>query len=536
MFNRLLTNLPFNPSLINQVAFYSKRLKQETSVRRLGFLFMALTFAVQMFAVIAPPQPSLASSVNDIIPGGFTTHEQAVQMCDADQNQVRTILQSFGVSCVDVANGSVRRMDYSEFGGQLHSIGRVQKGFSGEFPVDTGGGRVWSRPITSWGAHCYNDGRGCQAIVGNSSRGPFMLLFACGNLVYIPTPPPPPPTPVKAVYCSSLLISQSPGSRVPVNTTIALRGIASGQNLPAGQKATFTYDYINVATGAIVATSPGSTATFPSGGSSQVRDTKDQTFKMTKDGHYRFRLAVTYDGGKLAGGSMTTECVRDLYVNTPPEKCPYNPNLPKDSPLCKKCDKADNPNDQAACIVLSKAATNNTQNINDANGTTAQAGDVITYTLTAKNTSKSTVKNFVVEENIGDILEYADVLDYHGGVKDNYSTVKWPKTDIKAGESISKQLTIKIKNPIPQTPASGSDPNSFDMKLTNTYGNTVEINLPPSIIKTTEQVGATLPNTGPGENLAIGFGIIAVIGYFLARSRLLSKELDLVRAEYGAGA
>ena len=70
------------------------------------------------------------------------------------------------------------------------------------------------------------------------------------------------------------------------------------------------------------------------------------------------------------------------------------------------------------------------------------------------------------------------------------------------------------------------------MVMTNVYGNTVNIKLPSNVVKTTEQITTTLPNTGPGSALLIGTGITIIIGYFYARSRLLSKELDIVRSEY----
>ena len=67
MFKKLLSNLPFNPSLIGQVSFYAKRMHQETAIRRVGLIFVLLAFFVQFFAVISPPEPSLAASGNDII-------------------------------------------------------------------------------------------------------------------------------------------------------------------------------------------------------------------------------------------------------------------------------------------------------------------------------------------------------------------------------------------------------------------------------------------------------------------------------------
>jgi uncharacterized repeat protein (TIGR01451 family) len=540
MFNRLISNLPFNPSLIGQVAFYAKRLSKENSIRRLGFVFMALTLFVQLFAVIAPPQPSLAASGNDIIRGGFSSKDEGVAKCNANEDGYATILNYFGVSCQDLAGGTARQIDYSEYNGQLRSVGRYPYGFAGEQAHYVGSvGTIYSRPLTSWGAHCYNDGKGCQAIVGNSSRGVFMVLFSCGNLVFINLPPPP-PTKVKTVQCANLIMNVTPGSKVPVNTTIGVRGQANGQNLPADELTDMYYDYVNVDTGVVQGTTQALGVPFGGAGSSTATDPAMRTFKLTKAGHYRFRLSVKYyDGGaKDATGNQTGDCAKDVFVNTEPtpEVCPYNPNLPKNSPDCKPCDKSQDTNDSTACLILSKTAKNETQNVSNADGTIANAGDTITYTLSVRNTGKATVKKFVIEENMGDVLDYADIVNLHGGVKDGNNIVRWPASDIKAGETLSKEITVRIKNPIPQTPISASNPGSFNMILTNVYGNTVNIKLPPTVVKTTEQITKTLPNTGPGTNLIIAFVITTIIGYFFARSRLLTNELEVIRSEYGAGA
>jgi hypothetical protein len=71
--------------------------------------------------------------------------------------------------------------------------------------------------------------------------------------------------------------------------------------------------------------------------------------------------------------------------------------------------------------------------------------------------------------------------------------------------------------------------------MTNVYGNTINIKVPPTIIKTTETVTKELPNTGPGTTLAAAFGLTAVVGYFFARSRLMATELDIVRKEHSSG-
>ena len=74
------------------------------------------------------------------------------------------------------------------------------------------------------------------------------------------------------------------------------------------------------------------------------------------------------------------------------------------------------------------------------------------------------------------------------------------------------------------------------MTMTNVYGDTVTIKLPPSITKQTELVTTELPKTGPGTSLAIGFVLTTVVGYFFARSRLMAKELDMVRKDFANGA
>ncbi len=56
MFEKLLAVLPYNPSLAHQMRFYAGRMREEAGIRRIGLIFMVLTFFVQFFAVLSPPQ------------------------------------------------------------------------------------------------------------------------------------------------------------------------------------------------------------------------------------------------------------------------------------------------------------------------------------------------------------------------------------------------------------------------------------------------------------------------------------------------
>jgi uncharacterized repeat protein (TIGR01451 family) len=75
MFKKIVSNLPFTPSLLPQISFYAKRLTQESATRKLGIVFAGLTIILQSVLFISPPQPSLASSNNDVIFGGLSGSE-----------------------------------------------------------------------------------------------------------------------------------------------------------------------------------------------------------------------------------------------------------------------------------------------------------------------------------------------------------------------------------------------------------------------------------------------------------------------------
>ena len=102
MFRKLISNLPFNPSLVSQVSFYTKRVQQEASVRRMGFGLIALAMFIQMFAVIAPPERSLAASDNHII-NGLRTRTDILTAWDGAGSDIPAIYGKFGLTRADIA-------------------------------------------------------------------------------------------------------------------------------------------------------------------------------------------------------------------------------------------------------------------------------------------------------------------------------------------------------------------------------------------------------------------------------------------------
>ena len=65
MFRKLVSNLPFSPALVGQLGFYARRLSKEQFTRRLGLIFTVLALIVQSFAILKPPEPTIAASQAD---------------------------------------------------------------------------------------------------------------------------------------------------------------------------------------------------------------------------------------------------------------------------------------------------------------------------------------------------------------------------------------------------------------------------------------------------------------------------------------
>jgi uncharacterized repeat protein (TIGR01451 family) len=438
MFNKLLSNLPFNPSLINQVGFYAQRLKQEASIRRLGLILVVLTMCLQLFAVLSPSQPSLAASTNDLLYGGVTSKQQLVDACNKNIQGYQKILAHFAISCANVQNNSqvtTLHSDWIKDGQPSYSMGRIPQGSvnsrtgkaTNEVPVQIGTVTFYMRLLSSWDARVPSTYTALS--VGNAFGVQYFLLFSCGNVVQWgkPTPPPAPkPTPIP--------------KPIPV-----------------------------------------------------------------------------------------------------PKPTPTPKPIPKPKP--KPCPAAKDANDVAACITITKQAANITQNVANANNTTAKPGDVIKYSLLTKNVGTVDYKNYVVKDDFTDILDYADLVSLGGATTQN-GTLEWSPTTIGAGKTVTKTVTIKVKDPVPKTPEPCNPAvvhpcpitGSFDLTMTNKYGTTINVKVQPPVVKVVEVTTTkTLVNTGPGTSLIIGFSITAIVGYYFARTRLMAKELDYVRSDYTSG-
>lgn len=487
MFKKLLSNLPFNPSLIGQVSFYAVRLHKESVVRRSGLILIVLAMMLQIFAVASPPEPSLASSSSDIITGGFTTKDSGAQLCEKNTQKFKQILSYFNIDCDDLRKSTKVSIEPNDHNKRLYSMGRLAYGTAGETPINVPNvGTFYLRHFYS-----LNHNRAYEALKVTTDDGSIVyIVLDCGNLVFIGIPKPKPKD-----VCTNIGGVQTKPEECdvcPLNVGIQTDKSQCDlcPNLPGVQPVAKCDVCPNV-----------------SGTQSTAQECD---------------VCPAVPGTQLT----SKEC----------DVCPEIAGVQSNTSQCKPCEQSQTRDDLTACLEYRKTASNTTQQIVDANGTTAKGGDVIEYTLLTTNQGKVTIKNYTVNENISDVLDYADVVDLQGGTKNQDNIVSWPAKEIKAGQTLTQKFTVRIKSPIPNTPVSSSDAGHFDMTMTNVYGNAVSIKLPPSVVKATETVVTQLPNTGPGTSLVIGFSITTIAAYFFARTRLFAKELDIVRSDYAAGA
>ena len=189
-----------------------------------------------------------------------------------------------------------------------------------------------------------------------------------------------------------------------------------------------------------------------------------------------------------------------------------------------------------ADVVNTKSGLNLSKGNVDATTTTAQSADKISYTVTAKNNGLVS-QNVTITEELKDVLEYATLIDNGAGTFDEATkALSWPEVSLAAGQEQSRTFVVQLLDPIPLTNTGTSDESSYDCRMTNTFGNTVEVNVEcPEEKVIIEQTVAELPKTGPQENMIFAGILLSVVVYFYARSRQLGKEVRLIRHNVTAG-
>lgn len=257
---------------------------------------------------------------------------------------------------------------------------------------------------------------------------------------------------------------------------------------------------------------------------------------LQQDGEYTAAVVAHTTIGDRGGPGCETK-----FTVNPPDKCPYigSGDLSVEDSTCAPCphDSSLWVNDPNCVIKVSQAkeARNLTKNIDDANGTLAAVSDRIEFTVYTTNVGDSDVKVSVTEA-LADVLEYARLVDTGGGSFDEATkTLSWNDVSLTPQQTDTRHFVVQINDTIPATPRGNNDPAAFNCVITNSYGNTIEINVDCPPVKHIESAVKSLPATGPGENIAFATILLMVVTYFYIRSRLMAKEARIIRNEFSPG-
>jgi len=221
MFKKIVSNLPFSPALIGQLAFYAKRLRKEETTRRLGLFFVVLALIVQSLAVFQPPESANAASASDMVYGGLSDSiDSYLKPYDSNTKYLKDTMNYIGVTREEIVASK-----YSSWTAK----DKISWGFIQKYSYDQGeriynvtnaNGQkvttVYSRPMTIK----YSPDTKILGWIGYSKKvGWFGIMKNCGNLVTnsapkpvptptpTPTPTPPPVVPAKCALNPSILSS-----------------------------------------------------------------------------------------------------------------------------------------------------------------------------------------------------------------------------------------------------------------------------------------------------------------------------------------
>lgn len=651
MFKKLVSNLPFQPSLLGDVSFYISRLKQEEIIRRFGVLLLLIGFGLQIFTVAFPPQATLATHRSDIIYGASTkTDVLSAYRRNEDQlgrKDIRAIFNNYGIGEAQIQNA--KKVTISDGDSNYINTSRNISVDGTKFVPISGAvdGGIYEFPLTYWRKNEYPNGY--PALTGLSTYGFrfWILLKGCGNIVYEKGAKKPNLEVTKtrtsgsqgvigstvnyeikfrntgAIGAKDTVIKDTLPSGLEYQTyssNIDLKLSQNGNNLQwkidnknsvlgAGSK----WYYIKLSAKAsatnpklcntaiinasnatkastegndacvkiITATCPGTGLPIPSGGiancsvvcqdGSSVAYNQTcpkpqlscQEIVVTKNGSWDTRQLniklikqpgasverVDYLVNGITVKSVAGNTADDYtYMHTFSSEGNFsiqakvvsnNSNVTEDS-SCSVVESVTKPKLQELIIATDKKVSNITQSIDDANNTTANPGDVLKYTIFVYNKGTAVINNLELtgeySEDINDILEYSDVKNLYDGIlnKDT-GKLSWSAVTIEPGQSISKQFEVTVKNPLPNTPVSASNPLSYDYVMFNAYGRSVNVKLNKSTVKEVEQAVSTLPNTGPSASLMATLAVVIIAGYFYFRNRILAKELIIIRKEFSSG-
>lgn len=620
-FKKLLANLPFNPSLLDQVSFYAHRLRRESEVRRLGFIFMVLAMAVQVTTAMYPAQKSLASSPNDIL-SGISSKSDILQAWDNNTANVRGIYGHWGVTRENIANipgeapnvtvnSAIEQYNFWSIGRLPLSAFGIDSAQWGERAVNAGGTTVYQRPLKATDTN--PSGNKYPAYYGKNSLGvSFWILQDSGSLVthgaYLPHAPK-----ARLAVHKTLLTSTTAKPGDTVKFQLAYRNVqpdslatnfklvdALDNNLDfvslddlayrSGNVLTITRSgylgytpnhYISTLVAKVKSNVPAGTAicnqaaisSSEFSGKSPERPCltvvhsnpppntlyciATTSFLPGSNRDFTVKTAVyNFGAGKIGEYQYDIDANGTIDFTDKTSETPHSrvitglgngqhqirvkvPIISPAGPVyhTATCDTQINIAEDPRAI-LTKSVSNQTKNQADASDQLVKSGDILKFKLTTENVTGTDYKNYAGLDYFGSVLQYADITDPNelktqGITLGNDQQLRWTTFNLKARSKEVKTITVMVKPVVPSTNRPSGVSPDYNCKISNSYGNQVIMSVDCPLVKVIAEGATTnLPNTGPGTTIIVGAAVTVLAGYLFARSRVMAKELAIVRQNY----
>ncbi|HEX5456584.1 MAG TPA: hypothetical protein VFW77_04435 [Candidatus Saccharimonadales bacterium] len=527
MINRLISSLSFNPSLVEELSLYGKKLRREQPIRLIGFVIIILSLLLQLIAANMSSEKSLNASDNDIISGGITTKSEILSAWDNPGTQAAEIYGKFGVTRKDIADipGNRPNARIKSEASNFWIAGRSSlTGYSNseqqEIAISTAGPTIFLRPLRAWDT----DGRTSvyEAFMGhNSTTGEAFWISASGGN-YIQNGPgrlPPPKLQVSNTIVGNTGIVKPGGL---INFSVEYR------NRQQNSLAEDVKIIDNLPLEKIDIISPGNLSV----GTNNNMVKSLGGLRYTDYGHI-FNITVRAKDN-LRDGTRICDTVRLTSSNA--GGVSSGPACIEISRTIKASLMTSAPRDIMP-PGLREQVSNITQGLSGQETLQSEvhAGDILEYTLATYNYSNRSITSYNVKDFIGDVTDYANLdtsfLATQGGTYDKQSKeVVWPNRQIKPGQSLTNRFRVIVKNPLPSTNKPSTASTNFDCKISNEYGNELTMSVRCPAAKSLE----TFPNTTSGSAILITSAIAIFSGYFLVRNSLLSKELSILRKNYAS--
>jgi hypothetical protein len=147
MFKKIVSSLPFNPSLISHLRDYDLRLKQSLKLRIRTVLILVLVFVVQIIVILIPPKSSDQYSPNNLLNNTSGSINQLFNYCLSNTDQYQLILNFYNINCSLLYYGKKISLDLNSSNDNLFSLNKLSYDSQKETTITISGKSFYIRPL-----------------------------------------------------------------------------------------------------------------------------------------------------------------------------------------------------------------------------------------------------------------------------------------------------------------------------------------------------------------------------------------------------